>query len=162
MKFLAYARAYRHRYHRLALVFAAAIALSGLPAAGVAHAATRTPLPGASQTAQGSMAGPDANFSCSGKDYSSSRHCFFYTYNEDAPVFNPEGTVGGILPPDNKVEVTCWYYGNPPPPYKSDGVQDHVVWTQHFDAITGHIPDAYINEGGLYPYDSPFDLAECG
>jgi hypothetical protein len=133
-------------YPKLAIAATIGIALSGLAGTGVAQAATSMPA---------------ATFTCSGTDFTTSRHCYFQTENGNAPIFSSNGTVGGTEPPNDKVEITCWYDGNPPSPYHGDGVQDHVVWTAHYGTIKGHIPDAYINEGGLFPYDSPYDLPEC-
>lgn len=146
---------------RRAFILGISAALCAIAPSGLAQASPRAPVSASLTRTHTQAAAPDASFSCSGTDNSSSRRCYFYTYNENAPVFNSGGTVGTILAPVTYVEVSCWYYGNPPSPYLSDGVQDHVVWTQATGSISGHIPDAYINEGGLYPYDSPYDIAEC-
>ena len=55
------------------------------------------------------------------------------------------------------ISITCWYYGNAPSGYANDGVLDHAVIP-----VVGHIPDPYVNLGDENPWQSPWDLPECG
>jgi hypothetical protein len=54
------------------------------------------------------------------------------------------------------IEITCWYYGNPPSGWASDGVLDHAI-----KPITGHISDVYVNLGGENPWQAPYSLPQC-
>jgi hypothetical protein len=54
------------------------------------------------------------------------------------------------------IEITCWYYGNPPSGWASDGVLDHAI-----APAVGHISDVYVNLGDRNPWQSPYDLPEC-
>jgi hypothetical protein len=62
-----------------------------------------------------------------------------------APLFKSSGALDEILPANTTVHVTCYYSGNPPKPYKGDGYQDHVVWENIPNPISGHVPDYYVN-----------------
>jgi hypothetical protein len=62
-----------------------------------------------------------------------------------APLFKSSGALYEILPSNDTVHVTCYYSGNPPKPYKGDGYQDHVVWENIPNPISGHVPDYYVN-----------------
>lgn len=86
--------------------------------------------------------------------------CFPHTVNGHAPLFRSDGSLWGTLPLNDEVEVTCWYPGNPPAPWHGDGYQDHVVWVNSVGNFTGHIPDYYINFGGLTP--NQVGLPRCG
>ena len=68
-----------------------------------------------------------------------------------APLFNPSGSLYGLLPSGTRVSVTCYYFGNPPAPYARDGYQDHVDLVTGIGYAIGHIPDRYVNLGGPYP-----------
>jgi len=62
-----------------------------------------------------------------------------------------------LIEPGSLVDITCWYYGNPPSSsYAGDGILDHAV-----SPVDGHIPDPYVNEGGENPWQSPYDLPQC-
>jgi hypothetical protein len=74
-----------------------------------------------------------------------------HTTNGHAPLFRSNGTLWGTLPLNDSVTVTCWYYGNPPSPWHGDGYQDHISWANGVGNFDGHIPDYYINLGGLVP-----------
>jgi hypothetical protein len=112
-----------------ALVFVTASML----AAGGANAATSAPA-----RASVAVVTPD----CS--------PCFPHTKNGHAPLFRHDGSFWGTLPLNDEVEVTCWYLGSNPG-WSSDGYQDHVAWVNSVGAFNGHIPDYYINFGGLTP-----------
>jgi hypothetical protein len=99
-------------------------------------------------------------YSCHGTPYTLNRGCYFQTQDGDAPVFTSSGNIYELQPND-KVLITCWYFANSPRPWPNDGVQDHTTW-QNGLGVWGHIPDPYINEGGGFPWDHPFDLARCG
>jgi hypothetical protein len=114
-------------------------------------------------TAQRKAAVP---YSCSGTAGTSSRKCWLYLQEVDGTyplLFNSKGDVVVQLAVGSKVLVTCWYYGNPPSNLGlvGDGVQDHVTEESPTNYEAGHVPDAYVNEGGEYPYDSPYDIVEC-
>ena len=68
-----------------------------------------------------------------------------------APLFKPSGALDVILPANDKVDVTCYYPGNPPSPYKGDGIWDHVTHENIAHPITGHVPDYYVNFDGQTP-----------
>jgi hypothetical protein len=159
-----------HKYRNLSFIalIVSLIALSGLAVSGTAQAesgtaqaAIKAPVRAGAPAAP-TQAAPDVEYSCSGTPNTSSRRCYFQTQNGYAPLFAPNGSLHALLPLNDKVLVTCYYYGNPPAPYLGDGVQDHVTWENTIGNFTGHIPDEYIDEGGDYPYDYPFDIAECG
>ncbi len=105
---------------------------------------------------------PDVEYSCSGIIFTASRQCYLQTENGHAPLFAPNGNLYYLLPLNDKVLVTCFYLGNPPSAYLTDGIEDHVVWENTVGDFTGHIPDAYINEGGNAPWNSPYDISQCG
>lgn len=154
---------YRTRRYRMwALISAAAAvtALSGLAATGSAQAAVSSPAHAVSVGAARTAA-PDVEYSCSGTPSTTSRSCYFQTQNGDAPLFYPSGSLHLQLPPNDKVHVTCYYYGNPPSGWLNDGVQDHVNWTEVTGNTTGHIPDPYIDEGGENPWNAPYYITEC-
>jgi hypothetical protein len=146
------------------LVFAALIApLMTLPALAVnatAQAAS-TPIRTGAPEAR-TPAVPDVEYSCSGNIFTSFRQCYLQTQNGNAPLFAPNGSLYALLPLNDKVLVTCYYFGNPPAPYAGDGVEDHVVWENTIGNFTGHIPDSYIDEGNADPSNYPYDLDECG
>ena len=73
-----------------------------------------------------------------------------------APLFAPSGALRTILPTGTAVEVTCWYPGNPPPPWRTDGIEDHVVLPS-----VGHIPDPYLTFGGPIGLKPPPGLPRC-
>lgn len=147
---------------RLAFVapIAALIALPGLAVNGLAQAANAPARAGAPEARTHAV--PDVLYSCSGIIFTASRQCYFQTENGNAPLFAPNGSLHKLLPLNDKVLVTCFYFGNPPAPYLSDGIEDHVVWENTVGDFTGHIPDAYINEGGEAPYNYPYDISQCG
>jgi hypothetical protein len=68
-----------------------------------------------------------------------------------APLFKSSGAFDKILPSNDTVHITCFYFGNPPKPYKGDGYQDHVTWENISNPITGHVPDYYVNFDGQTP-----------
>jgi hypothetical protein len=105
---------------------------------------------------------PDVEYSCSGIIFTASRQCYLQTENGHAPLFAPNGNLYDLLPLNDKVLVTCFYLGNPPSAYLTDGIEDHVVWENTVGYFTGHIPDAYINEGGNAPWNAPYDISQCG
>ena len=78
-------------------------------------------------------------------------YCDAQTQNGNAPLFTSSGNLDTTLPLNDKVKLTCWYYGNPPSPWKGDGYQDHVTWENISHPITGHIPDHYVNLGDQTP-----------
>lgn len=165
----------KYRKSSFIALIASLMALSGLAFSGTAQAVSGTAR-GDSVTTQAAIkapvragaretatrAVPDVEYSCSGTPNTSSRSCYFQTQDGYAPLFAPNGSLRALLPLNDKVLVTCYYFGNPPAPYAGDGVLDHVTWENTIGSFTGHIPDAYIDEGGDYPYDYPFDIAECG
>jgi hypothetical protein len=62
-----------------------------------------------------------------------------------------------LIQPGTDVDITCWYYGNPPNSnYAGDGILDHTQ-----GPVVGHIPDPYVNEGHENPWQSPYNLPEC-
>ena len=75
---------------------------------------------------------------------------FPHTQNGHAPLFRPNNSLWGTLPLNDEVEVTCYYLGSSPG-WLNDGYEDHVVWVNAVGNFTGHIPDDYINFGGLTP-----------
>jgi hypothetical protein len=81
-------------------------------------------------------------------------YCYAQTQNGNAPLLNPSGSLHTRLPLNDKVKITCWYPGNPPSPWLSDGYMDHVTWENISDPITGHIPDSYVNLGGQDPWQA--------
>jgi hypothetical protein len=142
---------------RLAIVapIAALIALPALAVDGSAHAANAPARTGAPEAR--SHAAPDVLYSCTGIIFTASRQCYLQTQNGHAPLLAPNGNLYDLLPLNDKVLVTCFYFGNPPSAYLSDGIEDHVVWENTVGDFTGHIPDAYINEGG----ENPYDISQC-
>jgi hypothetical protein len=94
---------------------------------------------------------------------SSSYECFFpiispfycnaQTQKGNAPLFDSAGNLYTKLPLNDQVKVTCWYFGTPPSPWKSDGIMDHVTTENISNPIVGHIPDHYVNFGGQVPSD---------
>jgi hypothetical protein len=152
----------RKTHSRLAAgaLVAGLTALSGLAASGPAQAANAPAAGGGAQAR--TQAVPDVEYSCSGIIFTASRQCYFQTENGNAPLFAPDGALHELLPLNDKVLVTCFYFGNPPSKYLTDGIEDHVVWENTVGDFTGHIPDAYINEGGAAPYNYPFDISQCG
>jgi hypothetical protein len=78
-------------------------------------------------------------------------YCYAQTEHGNAPLFRSSGALYTKLPLNDKVKVTCFYYGNPPAPWKGDGYQDHVTWENIANPITGHIPDYYVNLGNQTP-----------
>jgi hypothetical protein len=99
--------------------------------------------------------------SCSGSG--SRRVCAIPTQDVwSAQEFNPiifrrSDGIPILVVPGSLVDITCWYYGNPPSGYAGDGILDHAV-----SPVVGHIPDPYVNEGNENPWQSPYDLPECG
>lgn len=73
-----------------------------------------------------------------------------HTINGNAPLFI-SGYVQESLPRNDKIHVSCWYYGNPPTGYLGDGYQDHVTYENWPYSAAGHIPDAYVDLGGHTP-----------
>jgi hypothetical protein len=142
------------RFRRLVIIAASlsTIAIAGLAASGSAQAAVRAPT---------HVTAPSVEYRCTGAYRSPNRSCYFQTQNAAAPVFNPSGILAAILPPNDKVLVTCYYRKSSPSNWLSDGYQDHVVWTQYTNSITGHIPDIYLDKGGKNPWDPPYYLAAC-
>ncbi len=138
---------------------AALIAVSGLAVNGPAQAASAPARVGAQ--AVPTNAAPDVEYSCSGIIFTASRQCYLQTENGHAPLFAPNGNLYDLLPLNDKVLVTCFYFGNPPSAYLTDGIEDHVVWENTVGDFTGHIPDAYINEGGNAPWNYPYDISQC-
>jgi hypothetical protein len=64
-------------------------------------------------------------------------------------IFYPRGGGGPYyLPPNDSVRVNCYYTGAS---VHGDNYQDHVTWTQYYGGVPGHIPDYYVNLGGLVP-----------
>lgn len=76
--------------------------------------------------------------------------CNVHTENGNAPLFIT-GFIQESLPLNDSVTVTCYYKGNPPSGYLSDGFQDHVTRENWPFSHSGHIPDAYVNLGGRTP-----------
>lgn len=156
----------RRTYRRLAFIVpvASLVGLSGLAVNGTSQAAVKAPTRAGAPAAR-TQAGPDVQFYCSGTIY---RQCYLQTQappkggSGNAPLFAPNGTLHALLPLNDKVLVTCYYFGNPPAPYAGDGVEDHVTWENTIGNYTGHIPDSYIDEGNANPWDYPYDLNECG
>jgi len=151
---------------RLAFTALAAIlaGLSALATGGAAQASGVALHTGASKMRI--QAAPDVTYSCSGTPNQPSRRCYFQTkapagYSGHAPLFSPDGSLHLTLPLNDKVLVTCYYFGNPPSSYAGDGIEDHVTWENGVGSYTGHIPDPYINEGNATPPDYPYELAEC-
>jgi hypothetical protein len=148
-----------------------AIALSGTVANVGAQAALRAPVQAAPVHATAATARakavPAVEYSCSGNINTPFRQCYLQTQKPlyggtgHAPLFAPNGSLHALLPLNDKVLVTCYYFGNPPSPYIGDGIEDHVTWENTIGNFTGHIPDAYIDEGNADPYNYPFDLDEC-
>jgi hypothetical protein len=99
--------------------------------------------------------------SCSGSG--STRVCAIPTQDVwSAEEFNPiifrrSDGIPVLVVPGSLVDITCWYYGNPPSGCAGDGILDHTV-----SPVDGHIPDPYVNEGDENPWQSPYDLPECG
>jgi hypothetical protein len=58
---------------------------------------------------------------------------------EEAPLFNPSDKLIRTLPANSYVEVQCWYGGDAPQHWRSDGIEYHVVVPN-----AGHIPDPYL------------------
>lgn len=161
----------RIRIGLLAAVLALGLAsgVLSLAAAAPASAAPSRPIPvqftgadAVSSAAARTDAVPDVVYSCSGIIFTASRQCYLQTENGHAPLFAPNGNLYYLLPLNDKVLVTCFYFGNPPSAYLSDGIEDHVVWENTVGDFTGHIPDAYINEGGNAPWNYPYDISQCG
>jgi hypothetical protein len=146
-----------------ALIAVTGLAVNGPAQAenGNAHAAIKAPVRAGAPEAR-AQAVPDVEYSCSGNIYTPFRQCYFQTQNGHAPLFAPNGSLHELLPLNDKVLVTCYYFGNPPAPYLGDGVEDHVTWENTVGNFTGHIPDPYIDEGNELPSDYPYDLDECG
>jgi hypothetical protein len=159
----------RRTYRTLIFVVpgALAIALSGLAANGGAQASTQAPLQAAVTATERAQAVPAVEYSCTGNIFTPFRQCYLQTQKPlyggtgHAPLFAPNGSLHALLPLNDKVLVTCYYFGNPPSPYVGDGIEDHVTWENTIGNFTGHIPDAYIDEGNADPYNYPFDLDEC-
>jgi hypothetical protein len=109
--------------------------------------------------ASASVAAPLAGVGCGGSG--SSRYCVVNVQDvkgvsEPYPVIFDRNTgiptlVSGLI------SITCWYYGNAPSGFANDGVLDHAVIP-----VVGHIPDPYVNLGDENPWQSPWDLPECG
>ncbi len=76
-----------------------------------------------------------------------------------APLFKSSGALDQILPSNDKVDISCYYFGNPPKPYKGDGYQDHVTWENISKPISGHVPDYYVNFDGQTP--DQVGLSQC-
>jgi hypothetical protein len=103
-------------------------------------------------------AAPQARTGCGGSG--SSRYCIVnvqdvWSASEPYPVIF-DRTSGIPVLVSGLISITCWYYGSPPHGYANDGVLDHAVIPD-----VGHIPDAYVNEGGKYPWQSPYSLPHC-
>jgi hypothetical protein len=131
---------------------AATIALTGT-------SALAAPRPAA--TVWHATASPDVYYSCSGTPFTSGRECKLKLKYNGTPVFNPGGSIAFTAPAGDIARVTCYYYGNPPSPWKTDGIEDHINYLSTDTTFVGHIPDYYVDEGGEVPYDSPYDLSEC-
>jgi hypothetical protein len=76
-----------------------------------------------------------------------------------APLYDPFNNLFAKLEAGTDIEVTCYYLGNPPPPYVGDGYMDHVVWEQGIGDFIGHVPDDYVNLGGDTPPE--FGVPPC-
>jgi hypothetical protein len=136
------------------------------PGARTGAAAGAVAAVGAGRLARGAAAAPAVAQaahpgSCTGSG--SSRSCEIPVQDvHSAFEFNPiifrrsDGTAI-LTQPGTDVDITCWYYGNPPNSnYAGDGILDHTQ-----SPVVGHIPDPYVNEGGENPWQSPYNLPEC-
>jgi hypothetical protein len=99
--------------------------------------------------------------SCSGSG--SSRSCeipvqdVHSVFEFNPIIFRRSDGIPILIEPGTDVDITCWYYGNPPNSnYAEDGILDHTQ-----SPVVGHIPDPYVNEGGENPWQSPYNLPEC-
>lgn len=106
---------------------------------------------------------PDVYYQCSGTPNTSSRKCKFKALYNGTPIISPGGRVLFTAPAGDIMQVTCYYYGNPPSGFHSDGIEDHIDYLQTDSNITSdHVPDYYVAEGGKVPYQAPYDIVECG
>ncbi len=119
----------------------------GCASAGASLAATARPAP-----AVAAVAAVSPDYSCYFPI--TGFYCYAQTKDGNAPLFNPSGGLYTQLPLNDKVKVTCWYYGNPPKPWLGDGYLDHVTWENIAHPITGHIPDPYVNLDGQVPWQA--------
>jgi hypothetical protein len=61
----------------------------------------------------------------------------------EAPLFDPSGNLVRTLPVHSAVKVKCQYRGNPPKPWRTDGIEYHVITPR-----VGHIPELYLTFNG--------------
>jgi hypothetical protein len=138
------------------------LALSGLAPASAAQTAATSAAKTTGMSAKTQITHPDsAADGCGGTPDTSSRYCFADTYSGTTPVFNPQSKLAFTVSGVRVVEITCWYWGTQSG-YKSDNVQDHIAYIDGPGFYAGHIPDPYVNLGGLYPFSPQIGLPMCG
>lgn len=76
---------------------------------------------------------------------------------DEAPLFEPSGHLARTLPAHSAVQVKCRYQGNPPTPWRANGVEYHVVTPRE-----GHIPELYLTFGGATAPAPPPSMPRCG
>jgi hypothetical protein len=155
----------RSRYLYALLAGAALVGITtatavAAPAAHAGAAASAAPLAPAAAAAP-AVAQVTHPGSCTGSG--STRSCEIPVQDVNSVLeFNPiifrrSDGIPILIVPGSDVDITCWYYGNPPNSnYAEDGILDHTA-----SPVVGHIPDPYVNEGHENPWQSPYNLPEC-
>jgi hypothetical protein len=103
----------------------------------------------------------NVTYTCQGTPYVYlSRSCAAHVF-AGAPLFDHNNKYYTTLPSNDIVGITCWYSGNPPSGYHTDGVWDHVIGENIPHPIIGHVPDWYVNFNGHLPNDPAIGLPHC-
>ncbi len=71
-------------------------------------------------------------------------------------MFDPSGNLVQTVPANSLVQVKCRYPGNPPQPWRTDGIEYHVITPGN-----GHIPDPYLAFGGTGSGKPPTGVPRC-
>lgn len=150
----------RSRYAAALLAASALVVMTSAAASAAPQARARAATSAAHAVHATSLQpmAPLAGAGCGGSG--SGRYCVvnvqdIWSASEPYPVIFDRNSGIPILV-SGLISITCWYYGSPPSGYANDGVLDHAVIPD-----VGHIPDDYVNLGGKYPWQSPYNLPHC-